>query len=172
MDFIVSVLTDKCGCFPESNAIGDNTQELLTLFKEELPFKYVNTLSGQGIQWDSQFIDKILYSMASGSLENLSSTEFRVWNDFVAFQDLKSNSATTDNIGAIGCTVPDINGNSFVVTSSGITNDLCQKPSTVIAKENQSKSLDSYFMDLYNCIEPNQWGIIQGDLVDISPCLI
>jgi len=166
------LILQDCGCVSLPNNIGANANEMLLLYKEEFPFFYISTIDGECIQWDIDFINKCLNAMATGSLANFSDIEKQVWKQFVEFQDLMSHSATTDTLGAIGCTIPNSLGQSFVVTSSGVTTTLCQDPETSVAKESQSKSLDSYFMDLYNCQTVNDCGIITGTVTDISPCPI
>lgn len=166
------VLVDYPTCVTKPNDIGSNAQEMLSLYREEFPFTILDTISGQCILWDEAFIDKLLVAMATGSLANLSDIEKQVWYQFVEFQDAMSHSATTSNIGAIGCTIPDELGQSFVVTTNGITSELCQEPAQSVSKERQSKSLDDYFMDLLNCNTPNDCGIISGIVTDISPCTI
>lgn len=163
-------LLDTASCVKLQNNIGANTQEMLALFREELPFTYMDTIEGQCIQWDTDFINKCLDAMATGSLTLFSDIEKQIWYEFVEFEDLMSHSATTETVGAIGCTVPNSLGQSFVVTTNGVTATLCQNPQESVPKERQSKSLDDYFMDLYNCETPNDCGIITGTVTDISPC--
>lgn len=154
------------------NNIGANTQEMLTLYKEEFPYFFLDTIDGQCIQWDIDFINKVLEAMATGSLGNFSDIEKQVWYSFVEFQDAMSHSAPDNYIGAIGCTIPDGLGDSYIVTDLGTTTTKCTDPESSVQKERQSKSLDDYLMDLYNCDTPNDCGIIQGDVEDISPCPI
>ncbi len=154
------------------NNIGANTQEMLTLYKEELPYFFLDTIDGKCIQWDIDFINKVLEAMSTGSLGSFSDIEKQVWYSFVEFQDAMSHSASDDYVGAIGCTIPDGLGDSYIVTELGITSTLCQEPVVSVQKERQSKSLDDYLMDLYNCDTPNDCGVIVGDVTDISPCPI
>jgi len=172
MDELLVLQDGSCGCIVLDNNIGANTIEMVDLYREEFPFHYISTIDGQCIQWDSDFIDKCLIAMTTGSLSDFSDIEKQIWNQFVEFQDAMSHSATTDTLNAIGCTIPNESGISYVVTTNGITSTLCQNPQTTVSKERQSKSLDDYFMDLLNCKTPNDCGIIVGELEDISPCQI
>ena len=171
-EFVLLLREGACLCNTKDNNIGANAQEMVAMYREELPFNYIDTIEGKCLLWDEDFINKVLVAMATGSLTNFSDIEKQVWFAFVEFEDGKSNSAPDTYIGAIGCTVPDSNGNSYIVTDSGVTTDLCEKPLSVVQKERQSKSLDEYLMDLYNCAIPNDCGIITGDMQDISPCSI
>lgn len=132
MEELFVLLDQSCGCIEVPNNIGANTQEMLTLYKEEFPYSFIDTIDGQCILWNQDFIDKLIVSMATGSLQDLSDIEKQVWYAFVEFQD----------------------------------------STEAVQKERQSKSLDTYFMDLLNCNEPNNCGIIVGDITDISPCVI
>jgi hypothetical protein len=105
---------------------------MLALFKEELPYYFLDTIDGSCLIWDVDFINKCLEAMATGNLGSFSDVEKQVWYAFVEFQD-----------------------------STGI-----------VPKERQSKSLDTYFIDLLNCNQPNDCGIIEGIVTDISPCVI
>lgn len=172
MEELFVLLESGCGCVELPNNIGENTQEMLKLFKEEFPYYYLDTIEGSCIIWDEDFINKLLVAMSTGSLVELSDIEKQIWYQYVEFQDALTHSATTDIVGAIGCTNPNELGQSFVVTTNGITTTLCQNPQTTIQKERQSKSLDDYLMNLYNCETPNNCGIIVGDVTDISPCAI
>jgi hypothetical protein len=172
MDELLVLMDNGCKYLDKSNSISDNAQEMLLLYKEEFPFTIVDTIDGQCLIWNQEFIDKVLVAMTTGDLSSMSDIERQVWYSFVEFQDEMSNSAPQTYIGAIGCTVPDINGDSFIVTSAGITTEKCLEPEATVPKERQSKSLDSYIMNLYNCEEVNNCGIIVGDVVDISPCPI
>lgn len=165
------ILNDlQCKCIDLPNNIGDNAQEMVVLFKEELPYYFLDTISGQCIIWDEDFIAKCLEAMATGSLANFSDIEKQVWYAFVEFQDSMTNSAPSTYPNAIGCTIPDELGNSYIVTTIGITSDMCLSPATSVAKERQSASLDNYFMDLYNCETTNECGLKIGEVTDISPC--
>lgn len=172
MEELFDLVDLNCSCVEKPNNIGANTQEMLVLFKEEFPYYYLDTIDGQCLVWDEDFINKILVVMATGSLEDLSAIEKQVWYQFVEFQDAMSHSADSSVFGAIGCTVPNELGQSFVVTNSGVTSTLCQAPESSIQKERQSKSLDDYLMSLLNCETPNECGIIEGDVTDVSPCSI
>jgi len=172
MEELFILLNNNCGCVVLPNNVGANTQEMLTLYKEELPFNVIDTIDGQCILWDIDFINKVLSAMATGSLTSMSDIEKQVWYLFVEFQDKMTHSATTNDVGAIGCTIPNGLGDSFVVTVNGITGTLCQDPDLSVPKINQSQSLDQYLMDLYNCDVPNNCGIITGIVTDIAPCPI
>lgn len=172
MDELLVLSDEQCSCFAEENNISANTQEMLEIFNEAFPFNEVDTIYGKCIKWDEAFIEKSIIAMTTGSLLDFSEIEKQVWFQFVEFQDAMTHSATTDNFGAVGCTIPDENGKSYVVTDYGITTTLCQNPASTVNKKLQSKSLDDYFMDLYNCEIPNDCGIISGEIQDISPCNI
>jgi len=172
MNELIILLDTMCGCVTKENNIGANTQEMLTLYKEEFPYFFLDTIDGQCIQWDIDFITKCLDAMATGSLGTFSDIEKQVWFSFVEFQDAMSHSAPTTYNGAIGCTIPNGLGDSFIVTNEGITSSLCNEPELSVQKERQSKSLDDYFMNLYNCETVNDCGVITGIVTDISPCPI
>ncbi len=110
--------------------------------------------------------------MSTDSLQNFSYLEKEIWDDFVLYQDAMSSSALTTDVDAIGCSVEDELGNSYVVTEDGITTVLCQSPALTITNILRSESLDRYFMALYNCEEPEDCERIYIELTDVSPCLI
>lgn len=172
MDELLILDDTRNGCILLPNNISANAQELLIIYKEEFPYYFLDTIDGQCIIWDEDFINKLLVAMATGSLGDLSEIEKQVWYNFVEFQDAKTHSAPTTYIGAIGCTIPDESGNSYIVTAGGVTTELCLPPEASVPKERQSKSLDDYLIALLTCGVPNECGLISGDVTDIAPCPI
>ena len=172
MEELFDLIDLQVTCVGLPNNIGNTTDEMQILYQEEFPYYYLSTIDGQCLIWDEAFINKCLVAMSTGSLVEFSDIEEQIWKQFVEFQNALTHSANTEVYDAIGCTVPNESGISFVVTNSGITNIQCEEPLSSVLKENQSKSLDEYFMSLYNCETPNDCGIIQGDVEDISPCPI
>lgn len=164
---------EPTSCVTKPNNIGATSLEMLSLYQEAFPYSYISTITGDCLQWNEDFILKCQDAMSTDSLVTFSDIEEQTWLEFVSFEDLKSSSADTDLgvVGAIGCTIPDSLGRSFVVTANGIRYDVeCLDPQNSISKERQSYSLDQVFMDIYNCLDYNDCGIKTGDLVDVSPC--
>lgn len=153
------------------NNIGENAKELKEIYQESLPYDMIDTIDGTCILWNESFIDKCIIAMSTGSLNDFSDMEKQIWNSFVEYQDALSYGADATIVDAIGCTTQNENGESFVVLKDGtITAELCMKPESSVAKERQSKSLDEYLMNILNCKEPNSCGIIDGDVIDLTPC--
>ena len=71
---------------------------------------------------------------------------------------------------AIGCTIPDDDKNSYIVTNDGITDKLCSPPIYGVPQAVIYASLDKALVSIYNCIDYNNTDIKEGELVDIQPC--
>jgi len=168
MDLILTELLNG-----KSYAIGDAVIEMQTEFQSVVPYTTVETLNGLFFVWDELFINKCLVALSTDSMEDMTETEREVFRAFIQFEDAMSHTADDEVVqDAIGCTIPDANGVSYIVTSTGTTIELCSNPELTVAKENISKALDTVLMKIYNCEDYNDVGIIEGDVTDIVPCTI
>ena len=145
--------------------------ELQDIYKERFPYTGTKTIVGDRFIWDENFINKVLYAMSTDDLSDFSQTELDVWYGFVSFEDYHSNLANdTVDKNAIGCTIPDDDGNSYIVTNDGITDKLCSPPIYGVPQAVIYASLDKALVSIYNCIDYNNTDIKEGELVDIQPC--
>ncbi len=148
--------------------------EFRSEFKQGEAYQMIPMLPGMCYRWRDQFIFNCLLAMSTDTMVQFTPLELEAWRFFVNFENYHSHSALdTDCHGlAIGCTNPDPVNKSFVVCGEGtITETPCQNPGFEIEGEEIWKSLDSYFMALYNCTPPNMC-TSEYDWEDISPCTI
>ncbi len=145
------------------------TYEMQEIYKEREPYTTRRLITGIDYIFGDVFIDKVRYAMSTDSLDLMNNSELEVWEYFVQFEDEFSTSA--DEVlypDAIGCTIPDGNGQSFVVTEQGITTDLCQTyPSELLAID-LAKALDKKMVDLVNCQDDTIVDTGLKDLVNVS----
>jgi hypothetical protein len=146
--------------------------EMKTLFQERLPYTTVLLLDGNCYVWGEAFIQNILTSMATDNLSSMTAEERRTWYLYVDWCNNHTNSAdlllaTT----AIGCTIPDESGNSYIVLADGtITATLCETPLYDIPKPELYKSLDNVLMSILNCEPYNLCASDAGDLYSVTTC--
>jgi hypothetical protein len=103
----------------------------------------------------------------------MSAQEKALWRAFVSYEDTMSTSADTSMCSgqAIGCTIDDVNGDSYAVCSDGsISSELCNEPPIQYPKEYLYASLDAHFMALVNCEEPNNCGCEEDIELDYNDC--
>ena len=121
-------------CVNKPNTVGYTSLELREVYQETFPFTYTETITGQCLIWDEEFIQKCQYAMSTDDLSTMSEVELQTWKEFVEFEDARTTSANTDQgiQNAIGCTTPNGAGQSFVVTTTEITTTLCYEPVTPV----------------------------------------
>ncbi len=128
--------------------------EMSNIYQERLPYEMGETITGQCVNWNEAFIYLCRYAMSTDCMNGMSSQEKSIWRAFVAYEDAMTTSATTEMCtgAAVGCTVPDINGDSFAVCENGtVSTEECDPADTTFPKEYLYKSLDELFMALVNC---------------------
>lgn len=81
-----------------------------------------------------------------------------VWSD--TFIDKCRLAMSTDDMRSMGS--HEVRAwDNFVSYQDSMTQDLLE----------ESASLDRTFVDLYNCVDYTQCGTLQGELVDVQPCV-
>ena len=168
-------LQDDDLCDLSKGSITEAGLEMKDIFQERLPYTVALMLDGACYVWGDAFITNCVNAMSTDNLVELTAEERTVWYSYVAWCDHHTDSADTDNeADAIGCTIPDANGISYIVLSDGtITTTLCDEPLYDISKADLYKSLDNVFMAMLNCEEVNQ--CVRGtgeDVESILPCSI
>ena len=159
----------------DTNSLRSSTDlaiiELQDVYKERFPYTETKTIVGDRFIWDENFINKILYAMSTDDLSDFSQTELEVWYGLVSFENYHSNLAN-DLVDdkAIGCTIPNEDGISYIVTNDGITDKLCANPIYGVPQAVIYASLDKALVSIYNCIDYNDTDIKEGELIDIQPC--
>ena len=135
--------------------------ECTDVYGEGIPYQAIEKLDGTCYYWSDSMIYRTLLAMSCDTLSQFSEEELRMWNDFVNFEDNMSTSADSANEpDAAGCTIPDTNGDSFIVLSSGaITTISCEDALLTSTRENAAESLDTLLMNLYECEPINTCGI-------------
>lgn len=69
--------------------------EMAQLYGEQQPYEFINKELTE-IKFNNNFIDKLLYVMATDKIEVLNEKELTVWNEFIKYQDnLSSNEILT-----------------------------------------------------------------------------
>ena len=164
----------------DSNKLGETTNrvdvglaELKQIYAENFPYLELNTINGVVYIWTDSFITKCTNAMSNGSLSDMNAQERVTWESYVAWSDARTTSADSTQCGglAIGCTIPDINGDSFVVCSDGtITAELCHDGLLEYPNETVLKSLDNVFMNILNCLPYNVDDTLVGDITEVSTC--
>ena len=144
--------------------------ELEELYHLSRPYEFYERLEGVCIQWDAVFIQKILYAMSTDQLWHMEEEEKRIWKEFVLYQEETSTYAedTTCNGEAIGCTISNEMGESYVVTSPGVIMDgkqgrdkiLCARPTNRAVNASVLETLDTLIMNIYNIILEDKCGEI------------
>jgi len=92
--------------------------------------------------------------MSTDCMTGMSSQEKAIWRAFVDYEDAMTTSPdTTMCMGlAVGCTVPDVNGDSFAVCADlTVSTEECLPADANYPKEYLYYSLDQHFMALVNC---------------------
>ncbi len=148
--------------------------EMKTVYQERLPYTTVILLEGLCYLWSEIFIDNCIEAMSTDTLAGLTTAERKVWYAYVDWCNHNTHSADLDLYPtAIGCTVPDINGDSFVVLEGDVvTVNLCNPPLWDILKPELYKSLDNVFMNKLNCLPYNTCGTQNVEVVSVSTCTI
>jgi len=149
--------------------------ELEVVYAENFPYAEIRTVDGINYIWTESFLDKCMIAFSTGSLKDMNAQELSIWYDYVAFSDEKSHSATSDMLGgtAIGCTVPNEDGISYVVNDEYIISSVeCNDPIEKYPRETVMKSLDQVFVDMTNCDPFNTDNTLDGELEDVSPCAV
>lgn len=156
------------------NSVDVAVYEMQQTYEEKVPYSIAKTIDGERYVWNTDFIDKVLYSLSTDDLDNMNSVEYGIIVGFLLFQNRHShtNSTTQVTAGAIGCTAPDANGNSYAVYNSGISTSLCLNPYYDVARDSVYKSLDSVLIYILNCEDWQNAGIKSGTLYSVSECEI
>lgn len=136
--------------------IGILTQKitgLKKLFEDYSVFKRTEYIEGFRYTFDLKFILKLKIILATDRLEHLNREERIIWNDYISWSKAYHHTVPVNNDG-IGCSIPDTNGASFVINTSGNkTTIACVAPveglddSLVILSE----ALDKLMVELLNC---------------------
>jgi len=128
--------------------------ELSDVYQERLPYELGETITGQCVNWSDTFISLCRYAMSTDCMTGMSSQEKAIWRAFVDYEDAMTTSPdTTMCMGlAVGCTVPDVNGDSFAVCADlTVSTEECLPADANYPKEYLYYSLDQHFMALVNC---------------------
>ena len=156
--------SDKLGL--TTNRVDVGLAELKQVYAENFPYLEQNTINGVVYIWTDSFIEKCLNGMSNGSLNGMNAQERVTWDAYVAWSDARTTSADSTQCGglAIGCTIPDIDGNSYVVCSDGsVTEELCHDGLLEYANETVLKSL-------LNCLPYNVDNTLEGVITEVSTC--
>lgn len=149
------------------------TSEMIEIYKEREPYSTNRLITGIEYVFSETFILKVRYAMATDYIGDMNNAELLVWNYFVQYSDEFSTTAnTTVNPDAIGCTVPDINGNSYIVTEAGITTDLCSYQVSELEAIELASALDIVLTKIANCEEWVAQTITTSDLENVSVCTL
>lgn len=155
------------------NSIDLATLELTAIYKEKDPYYTDRLITGIEYIFNDNFIEKARFAMSTDSLGDMNNIELQLWNFFVQYSDEFSTAAdTTVNPLAIGCTVIDDNGDSFVVTEDGITTDLCTVPVSELEAFAIASALDLVFTKIATCEEWVAVDVELGDLENVSNCTL
>lgn len=148
--------------------------ELQSTFEEKFPYSVRALLTGDEYVFGETFIDKIRYAMSTDYLGFLDTLELETFEIFTQYQDEFSTTAdATLYPTAIGCTVPDESGNSYVIDETGITTNLCTIVPSELLQTEIVKSLDATLMKIVNCQDYLPVTIAEEDLVNVSEsCLL
>lgn len=160
-------------CTPSVNgSVETAVEEMMNVFQERLPYTTVLLLDGICFVWGEAFLQNVLTSMATDNLISLTAEERRTWYAYVDWCNHHSNQADSSLAEtAIGCTIPDINGLSYIVLADGtITSTLCNTPLYDVPKPELYKSLDNVLMSMLACEPYNLCGANQGDLYSVTTC--
>lgn len=151
------------------SSITSTTQELQSTFEEKFPYSFRALLTGYEYVFNQVFIDKVRYAMSTDYLGFLDTLELYTFELFVQYQDEFSTTANEVLYPkAIGCTNPDINGNSYVIDETGVTSNLCTIIPSELLQIEIAKSLDATLMKIVNCEDYVQVTISEEDLVNVS----
>jgi len=151
MDTVLNILgVQKTKC---SGSITDATIEMKDIFQERLPYYTILLLEGVCYVWNETFIENCVKAMSTDTLAELTAEEKAIWYAYVLWSDHNTHSVDTiAEPNGVGCTIPDENGNSYVVLEDGtVTNSLCLLPVDDISKPGLYKSLDNAFIAWLNC---------------------
>lgn len=152
------------------SSVTSTTQELQATFEEKFPYSVKRLITGDEYIFNILFVDKIRYAMSTDYLGFLDTMELDLWEAFVQFEDEFSHTA--DKVlypNAIGCTVPNNEGVSFVVTNEGTTNGTCSIIASDLAQVDLARSLDTTLMKIINCQDYIPVVISEEELVNVSP---
>ena len=149
--------------------------ELKQIYAENFPYLELYTINGVSYIWTDAFITKCTNAMSNGSISDMNAQERATWNSYVAWSDARTSSAddTMCEGLSIGCTIPDIDGNSYAVCSDGtISAELCNDGLSEYPNEMVLKSLDNVFMNILNCLPYNVDNTLEGIITEVSTCEI
>lgn len=175
MDNVFNVLLgdDYSRISQTANRLDISAAELQDTYGSQVPWKIYPNTKGDVYIWTDSFIEKCQIAMTTDGLGTMSKMELEIWYNFIAYQEAMSTSAITTACGgnAIGCTIPDINGDSFVVCADGtITTELCDQAAEWYEDQELYKSLDQVFINMLACLAYNTDETIEGDIYIINPC--
>lgn len=102
-------------------SINLSVSEMGVLFGEQLPNNII-VAEIVGYQWNNNFIDKMLYTMASDNVGILNEKELEAWNNFILFED--GNVTQTELYETLDKRVMDIYNGLDKVTTKVLYGDL------------------------------------------------
>ncbi len=155
------------------SGIDCSTAEMSNIYQERLPYEIGETITGQCVNWNEAFISLCRYAMSTDCMNGMSSQEKAIWRAFVAYEDDMTTSPTTDMCSGnvVGCTVPDVNGDSFAVCADGtVSAEECLPADTDFPKEYLYKSLDELFVALVECEVIDDCECSETIELDIGDC--
>lgn len=143
-------------------------------YAERFPYAIAKTLTGDRYVWTVEFIEKILYAMSTDDLSDMSHVEYEIMMAFIDYQDRHSTIPSQTQIasGAIGCTILNELGVSYVVYNSGVSTQVCLDAPSDVPRASMYDSLDSVLINILNCEDWQNDGIKTGTLYSVSECQI
>lgn len=95
-DNMIQLLGDKVNINNDlKTSINLAISEMAQLYGEQQPYEFANKELSE-VKFNNNFIDKLLYVMATDKTEVLNEKELIVWNEFIKYQDsLTSNEILT-----------------------------------------------------------------------------
>lgn len=95
-DNMVQLLGDKVNINNDlKTSINLAISEMAQLYGEQQPYEFINKELTE-VKFNNNFIDKLIYVMATDKTEVLNEKELIVWNEFIKYQDsLLSNEIVT-----------------------------------------------------------------------------
>lgn len=134
------------------NSIDLASYEMQEIYQEREPFTTSRQITGIEYYFNEIFMDKVRYAMSTDNLDIMNNYEYEVWNYFVQYEDeFSTKYDSTLYPDAIGCTNPDLNGDSFVITNNGATTNLCTIEESDLEAIDVAKALDKALMKIINC---------------------
>lgn len=154
LDDVMELRNESVASRSTLNSIDLSTYEMQEVYQEREPFTTSRQITGIEYFFNEIFMDKVRYAMSTDSLDRMNNYEYEVWEYLVKYQDEFSPSYDSNLYpDAIGCTNPDENGDSFVVTNNGVTTNLCTIGTSELEAVDLAMALDKALMKILNCEE-------------------